>query len=79
MEEKCMKNGEICHFWANSETGTSTLWSGTGTADAVAKRYRYRSQSVPILPFRTESILVPIRAVPIPMAPTAPVFVILRI
>ena len=62
MKEKCMKNGEFCHFWADSEIGV-------GTADAVAKRYRYRSKSVPIPPSRTE-------LVPVPMVPAAPVFVI---
>ena len=35
------------------------LWSGTGTADPVAKRYRYRSQSVPVPPSRTELVPVP--------------------
>ena len=52
------------------------LWSGTSTADPVAKRYRYRSKSVPVQPSRTESVPIPIRAVPVPMAPAAPVFVI---
>ena len=55
----------------NSETGT-----GTGIVDAIAKRYRYRSKSVPVPPSRTESLSIPVRAVPVPMAPTAPIFVI---
>ena len=71
-----MKNGEFCHFWADSETGTGT----------PLERYRYRwcrsktvsvpPKSVPVPPSRTESISIPIRAVPVPMVPAAPVFVI---
>ena len=71
-----MKNGEICHFWAKSETDTDTLWRGTGTVDTVTKRYRYHSKSVPVAPFRTESVPLPVRAAPVPMVPTAPVFAI---
>ena len=54
------------------------LWNGTSIADAVAKRYRYRSKSVPIPvpPSITESVPVLVKAIPIPMAPVAPVFVI---
>ena len=72
-----MKNGEIYHFWAKFGDRYRypfgavpvPLWSGTGTADAVAKRNWYRSKSVPVSPSRTEPV-------PVPMAPTAPVFVI---
>ena len=52
------------------------LWSGTGTTDPIAKRYRYSSQSVPVPPSRTEPVLVPVRAVPVPMVPATLVFVI---
>ena len=46
------------------------LWAKFGD------RYRYTFGAVPVPPFRTEPIPVQVRAVPVPMAPTTPVFVI---
>ena len=59
MKEKCMKNGEIYHIWAN-----------------FGDLYRYTFEPVPVQPSRTEPVPVQVRAVPVQMAPAAPVFVI---
>ena len=56
------------------------LWDGTGTADAVAKRYRYHPKwyrwVVPVPPSRTGSVPVPNIVVPVPLVSTTPVFCI---
>ena len=61
-----MKNGEFCHFWAESQLGTGTK----------KRRYRYHLCRGKMVPVPSKVVSVPLSRtglVPVPLVPATPV------
>ena len=71
-----MKNGEITISGQISETYTGTPLNLYRYSSCSSKNVSVQPKPVLVHPSRTEPVSVQVKAVPVPMAPIAPIFVI---
>ena len=73
-----MKNGEFCHFWAESQLSTGTKQGWYWYHLCRDKMVPVPSEVVPVPLSRTGLVPVPKLVVPVPLVPVTPVLVFLH-